>query len=202
MPLDDVFLALARKGEKGRVPAAEGATFGRYEYPHLEEFADSWPDEEAIVKLRRVEFELGVIIAMGFPDYFLIVADFINWAKDQGIAVGPGRGSGAGSIVAYALRITNIEPLEYGLLFERFLNPERVSMPDFDIDFSDARRGEVIDYVRRKYGSDRVVHIATFGTMASKAAIRDAARVLDVPYRSEEHTSELQSRGHLVCRLQ
>src|SRR5690606_12111781 len=123
----------------------------------------------AITVLERCEYELGIIISMGFADYYLIVADFINWAKRQGIAVGPGRGSGAGSITAYCIGITNIDPLYFNLLFERFLNPERISMPDFDIDFSDVRRGEVIEYVREKYGDDRVAHIATFGTMASKA---------------------------------
>src|SRR5690625_3686782 len=188
---DDVLLRVARLGERGRREGRQGELYGSYDYPHLDAFEQTGQDEAARVKLRRVEYELGVIIAMGFPDYFLIVADFINWAKDAGIAVGPGRGSGAGSIVAYALRITNVEPLGFGLLFERFLNPERVSMPDFDIDFSDARRGEVIDYVRRKYGEDRVVHIATFGTMASKAAIRDAARVLDVPYGDADRASKL-----------
>ncbi len=189
--LEDTLLALARVAETGLRDAEPGANFGSYAYPHLDAFEQEWPDREALVKLRRVEFELGVIIAMGFPDYFLIVADFINWAKDEGIAVGPGRGSGAGSIVAYALRITNVEPLGFNLLFERFLNPDRVSMPDFDIDFSDTRRGEVIDYVRKKYGEDKVVHIATFGTMASKAAIRDAARVLDVPYGEADKASKL-----------
>jgi DNA polymerase-3 subunit alpha len=128
---------------------------------------------------------------MGFPDYFLIVADFINWAKDNGIAVGPGRGSGAGSIVAYATRITNIDPLAYELLFERFLNPDRVSMPDFDVDFSDVRRMEVVEYVRNKYGEEKVSQIATFGTMASKAAIKDAARVLESSYADADAVSKL-----------
>jgi DNA polymerase-3 subunit alpha len=122
---------------------------------------------------------LAVISQMGFCGYFLVVADFINWAKDNGIRVGPGRGSGAGSIAAYALRITDLCPLEHGLFFERFLNPERPSMPDFDIDFDDARRGEVITYVSQKYGADRVAQIATFGRLKAKAAIKDAARVLD-----------------------
>ncbi len=147
--------------------------------------------ERAVEVLERVEFELGVIIAMGFPDYFLIVADFITWAKDQGIAVGPGRGSGAGSVVAYAIGITNIDPLEFDLLFERFLNPHRVSMPDFDIDFSDVRRGEVIDYVRGKYGDDRVAHIATFGTLASRAAIKDAGRVMEASFAEADKVSKL-----------
>ena len=190
-PLDEVWLRLARHAEAGRRPKREDEPYDRYEAPHLEAFAASWPDAEAVALLRRAEFELGVIIAMGFPDYFLIVADFIGWAKDHGIAVGPGRGSGAGSIVAYALRITNIDPLAYGLLFERFLNPDRVSLPDFDIDFSDARRGEVIDYVRRTYGDDRVAHIATFGTLASRAAIKDAARVMEAPFADADKVSKL-----------
>ncbi|NJM84375.1 MAG: hypothetical protein HC844_19735 [Tabrizicola sp.] len=123
----------------------------------------------------RLDFELGVIEQMGFPGYFLIVADFIQWAKKQGIPVGPGRGSGAGSLVAYALTITDLDPLRYGLLFERFLNPERVSMPDFDIDFCMDRREEVITYVQNRYGRDRVGQIITFGALLSKAAIRDVA---------------------------
>ncbi|HTL14077.1 MAG TPA: DNA polymerase III subunit alpha [Thermomonas sp.] len=130
----------------------------------------------------RLETELDVIVKMGFPGYFLIVADFINWAKQQGIPVGPGRGSGAGSLVAWALGITDLDPLPYDLLFERFLNPERVSMPDFDIDFCMDRRDEVIDYVARRYGRDRVSQIITYGTMAAKAVLRDAGRVLGHPY--------------------
>lgn len=130
----------------------------------------------------RLEFELDTIIKMGFPGYFLIVADFIQWGKNQGIPIGPGRGSGAGSLVAWALQITDLDPLPYNLLFERFLNPERVSMPDFDIDFCMDRRDEVIDYVARKYGRDRVSQIITYGTMAAKAVLRDAGRVLGFPY--------------------
>ena len=130
----------------------------------------------------RLEVELDVIVKMGFPGYFLIVADFINWAKEHGIPVGPGRGSGAGSLVAWALGITDLDPLPYDLLFERFLNPERVSMPDFDIDFCMDRRDEVIDYVARKYGRDRVSQIITYGTMAAKAVVRDSGRVLGFPY--------------------
>jgi DNA polymerase-3 subunit alpha len=130
----------------------------------------------------RLDIELGVIIKMGFPGYFLIVADFINWSKENDIPVGPGRGSGAGSLVAWALGITDLDPIPYDLLFERFLNPERVSMPDFDIDFCMDRRDEVIDYVARKYGRDRVSQIITYGTMAAKAAVRDCGRVLGFPY--------------------
>ncbi|HEY5972965.1 MAG TPA: DNA polymerase III subunit alpha [Pseudoxanthomonas sp.] len=130
----------------------------------------------------RLNVELDVIVRMGFPGYFLIVADFINWAKDHGIPVGPGRGSGAGSLVAWALGITDLDPIPYDLLFERFLNPERVSMPDFDIDFCMDRRDEVIDYVAAKYGRDRVSQIITYGTMAAKAVVRDTGRVLGFPY--------------------
>lgn len=130
----------------------------------------------------RAEMELTVVAQKGYCGYYLVVADFINWAKEQGIRVGPGRGSGAGSIAAYALRITDLCPLQHGLIFERFLNPERPSMPDFDIDFDERRRGEVIAYVSEKYGSERVAQIATFGRLKSKAAIKDAARILDQPF--------------------
>lgn len=132
--------------------------------------------------ISRLEYELEIIIKMGFSGYFLIVADFIQWGKNQGIPIGPGRGSGAGSLVAWALQITDLDPLPYNLLFERFLNPERVSMPDFDIDFCMDRRDEVIDYVARKYGRDRVSQIITYGTMAAKAVVRDTGRVLGLPY--------------------
>jgi len=130
----------------------------------------------------RLEWEIGTIVKMGFSGYFLIVADFINWAKTHEVPVGPGRGSGAGSLVAYSLGITDLDPLRYDLLFERFLNPERVSMPDFDIDFCQDGRDRVIEYVREKYGADSVAQIATFGTMAAKAVVRDVGRVLDLPY--------------------
>lgn len=131
---------------------------------------------------KQADYELDVIIKMGFPGYFLVVADFINWAKEQGIRVGPGRGSGAGSMVAYALRITELDPLKHGLIFERFLNPDRVSMPDFDVDFDDRRRNEVIDYVTEKYGDERVAMIVTYGTIKTKQALKDAARVLGKPF--------------------
>ncbi|WAC63397.1 DNA polymerase III subunit alpha [Pseudoxanthomonas sp. SL93] len=131
---------------------------------------------------KRLDFELDTICKMGFPGYFLIVADFIQWGKSHGIPIGPGRGSGAGSLVAWALQITDLDPLPYGLLFERFLNPERVSMPDFDIDFCMDRRDEVIEYVAAKYGRDRVSQIITYGTMAAKAVVRDSGRVLGFPY--------------------
>jgi len=130
----------------------------------------------------RFEYELSIIKKMGFESYFLIVQDYINWAKENNIAVGPGRGSGAGSIIAYLLNITDVDPLKYNLLFERFLNPDRISMPDFDIDFSDTRREEVLQYVTKKYGEDHVAQIITFGTMASRAAVKDVGRVLDIPY--------------------
>jgi DNA polymerase-3 subunit alpha len=140
---------------------------------------------------KRLDFELGIIEQMGFPGYFLIVADFIKWAKDHDIPVGPGRGSGAGSLVAYALTITDLDPLRYSLLFERFLNPERVSMPDFDIDFCMDRREEVIRYVQERYGRDRVGQIITFGALLSKAAIRDVGRVLQMPYGQVDRLSKL-----------
>jgi DNA polymerase-3 subunit alpha len=139
----------------------------------------------------RLDIELGVICKMGFPGYFLIVADFINWAKQNDIPVGPGRGSGAGSLVAWALGITDLDPIPYDLLFERFLNPERVSMPDFDIDFCMDRRDEVIDYVARTYGRDRVSQIITFGTMAAKAAVRDCGRVQGLPFPAVDGVAKL-----------
>ena len=139
----------------------------------------------------RLELELNTIIKMGFTDYFLIVQDYVNFAKSKGIAVGPGRGSGAGSLVAFCIGITGIDPIKYNLLFERFLNPERVSMPDFDIDFCYERRGEVIDYVVNKYGKDHVAQIITFGTMAAKAAIRDVGRVMDIPYSVCDRVAKL-----------
>jgi DNA polymerase-3 subunit alpha len=139
---------------------------------------------------RQVEFEIGVILQMGFPSYFLVVADFIMWAKNNGIRVGPGRGSAAGSLAAYALGITDLDPLPHGLIFERFLNPERVSMPDVDIDFDERRRGDVIRYVTEKYGADKVAMIATFGTIKAKAAVKDAGRVLGFPYALGDRISK------------
>ena len=128
---------------------------------------------------------------MGFPGYFLIVADFIQWAKDHDIPVGPGRGSGAGSVVAWALTITDLDPLRWGLLFERFLNPERVSMPDFDIDFCQDRRDEVIRYVQDEYGRDRVAQIITFGKLQARAVLRDVGRVLEMPYGQVDRICKL-----------
>ena len=155
-----------------------------------------FPDEEERVKRRpeydeRLDIELGVINQMGFPGYFLIVMEFIQWSKDNNIPVGPGRGSGAGSLVAYALKITDLDPLEFDLLFERFLNPERVSMPDFDVDFCMDRRDEVIDHVAELYGRDAVSQIITFGTMAAKAVVRDVGRVLGHPYGFVDRISKL-----------
>lgn len=141
--------------------------------------------------VKRAAYELGVIDGMNFNGYFLIVQDFINWGKDRGIVFGPGRGSGAGSIIAYGLRITELDPLEYDLLFERFLNPDRISMPDFDIDIQDTRRDEVIQYCIEKYGSDRVANIVTFGRMAARNAVRDVARVLQVPYADADRLAKM-----------
>ena len=141
--------------------------------------------------LERAEYELGVIQKMGYVDYFLIVWDFINYAKTHGIPVGPGRGSGAGSIIAYAIEITDIDPMKYGLLFERFLNPERISMPDFDVDFCYEHRQDVIDYVSQKYGHDHVSQIITFGTMSARMVIRDVSRVLDVPYAEADALAKM-----------
>ncbi|MDX9913332.1 MAG: DNA polymerase III subunit alpha [Candidatus Moranbacteria bacterium] len=141
--------------------------------------------------LKRMEYELSIIEKMGYSPYFLIVQDFVNWAKQQGIVVGPGRGSAAGSLVSYLVGITNLDPIKYDLLFERFLNPERISMPDVDMDFADDRRDEVLDYVRKKYGDDHVAQIITFGTMAARAAIRDAGRALDYPYDYCDKTAKM-----------
>ncbi len=165
---------IAREGLKERLavsPLASGHTLTDYE--------------------ARLERELDVIIEMGFPGYFLIVADFINWGKQNGIPVGPGRGSGAGSLVAWVLKITDLDPLQFNLLFERFLNPERVSMPDFDIDFCMDRRDEVIDYVSRKYGRDHVSQIITYGSMAAKAVLRDSGRVLGMGYNAVDRIAKL-----------
>ena len=155
-------------------------------YPRTEQRAQERPRY-----LERLEFEIATIVKMGFPGYFLIVGDFIIWAKQNGCPVGPGRGSGAGSLVAYALKITDLDPLQYNLLFERFLNPERVSMPDFDIDFCQANRDRVIDYVKDKYGKQAVSQIVTFGTMAARAAIRDTGRVMDMSYTFCDGLSKL-----------
>ncbi|MGL1830923.1 UNVERIFIED_CONTAM: DNA polymerase III subunit alpha [Acinetobacter sp. HSTU-ASm16] len=151
---------------------------------------EDWPEIRKPYD-ERIEYEVGIILKMGFPGYFLIVMDFIQWAKSNGVPVGPGRGSGAGSLVAYSLKITDLDPLRYDLLFERFLNPERVSMPDFDVDFCIAGRDRVIDYVSRTYGREAVSQIATFGTMAAKGAIRDVARVLGKSYGLADRISKM-----------
>ena len=153
-------------------------------------YFDGSPEQEKIYT-DRLKIELDIIIDMGFPGYFLIVSDFIRWAKQKSIPVGPGRGSGAGSVVAWALLITDLDPIRWGLLFERFLNPERVSMPDFDIDFCQERREEVIRYVQEKYGRDRVAQIITFGTLQARAALRDVGRVLDMPYGQVDRIAKL-----------
>ncbi len=167
-----------------RFPKPEGKTANQYVRELVEErIGDRFTKEKITKELReRLEYELGVIEKTGFADYFLIVQDLVNWAKDHGISVGPGRGSAAGSLVSYILRITDVNPLEYDLLFERFLNPERNEMPDIDLDFADARRDEVLAYAREKYGTDHVAQIITFGTMAARAAIRDAGRAMGLTY--------------------
>src|SRR5512140_3796693 len=171
---DEYIDKLAKEGLDRRFKEIEG------KYPH---------DRDAY--RARLELELGVIIKMKFPGYFLIVQDFINWAKDHDIPVGPGRGSGAGSIVAYSIRITDIDPMPYNLLFERFLNPERISMPDIDVDFCTDRRDEVIQYVTEKYGRDKVCQIITFGTMAARGVIRDVGRALDMTYGDVDRIAKL-----------
>jgi DNA polymerase-3 subunit alpha len=168
LPINDYFRQSSFEGLEARLV---------HLYPN-----EALREQKRPVYAERLEFEINTIANMGFPGYFLIVSDFINWAKNNGCPVGPGRGSGAGSLVAYALKITDLDPLQYNLLFERFLNPERVSMPDFDIDFCQLNRDRVIDYVKDKYGKDAVSQIVTFGTMAARAAIRDVGRVLDFPY--------------------
>ncbi|KAF2416048.1 DNA polymerase III subunit alpha [Microbacterium sp. B35-30] len=174
-----------------RFPVPDGETEDSWLVKEVEtglhyRYPDGIPDKVR----KQAEYETGIILQMGFPGYFLVVADFINWAKDNGIRVGPGRGSGAGSMVAYAMRITDLDPLEHGLIFERFLNPDRVSMPDFDVDFDDRRRGEVIDYVTEKYGSERVAQIVTYGTIKSKQALKDAGRVLGFPFSMGERLTK------------
>ena len=170
---DDTIRAMAREGLALRMDAIGADAEARTRYGE------------------RLEYELSVIAKMGFPGYFLIVADFIQWAKAHGIPVGPGRGSGAGSVAAWALTITDLDPLRFNLLFERFLNPERVSMPDFDIDFCQERRDEVLTYVREEYGGDRVAQIITFGKLQARAAIRDVGRVLGLPFGQVNRVAEL-----------
>ena len=186
-------------------------TFGKYHLPEFklppgydsptylrklcdEGFARCYGDRKPEYR-RQLEYELDMIEKMGFTDYFLIVSDFVNYARKAGIPVGPGRGSAAGSMVAYCLHITDIDPMQYQLYFERFLNPERVSMPDIDMDFGDTRRGEVVDYVRRKYGDDHVAQIVTFGTMAARGAIRDVGRALNMTYAEVDVVAKLVPSG-------
>ena len=179
-------LAGDREGEAAQLKADAhaGLTARLAHYPEM-------PDEERQAYVERLDFEVGVIVQMGFPGYFLIVADFIKWAKTHDIPVGPGRGSGAGSVVAWALTITDLDPLKLGLLFERFLNPERVSMPDFDIDFCETRRGEVIRYVQEKYGRDTVAQIITFGKLKARAVLKDTGRVLQMSYGQVDRLAKL-----------
>ncbi|MGA8847120.1 MAG: DNA polymerase III subunit alpha, partial [Nocardioides sp.] len=166
-----------------KFPCPEGESEDSWMVKEVERgLAARYPDGVPEASRKQAEFEVGVIMQMGFPGYFLVVADFINWAKNNGIRVGPGRGSGAGSMVAYAMRITDLDPLVHGLIFERFLNPDRVSMPDFDIDFDERRRGEVIKYVTDKYGDDRVSYIVTYGTIKAKQAVKDSSRILGYPF--------------------
>ena len=168
---------------------------GHSAYSYLEElclkglekrYGESWQENKD-----RLYYELNTISDMGFVDYFLVVWDYIHFAKTHGIAVGPGRGSAAGSIVAYAIGITDVDPIEHQLLFERFLNPERVTMPDIDVDFEYERRQEVIDYVGKKYGKEQVSQIITFGTLAARGVIRDVGRVLDIPYAKCDQLAKL-----------
>jgi DNA polymerase-3 subunit alpha len=164
-------------------PVPDGETEQSWFVKEVESgLAVRYPDGIPAEVRKQAEYETRVIVQMGFPGYFLVVADFINWAKKNGIRVGPGRGSGAGSMAAYAMRITDLDPLKHGLIFERFLNPDRVSMPDFDVDFDERRRGEVIRYVTDKYGDDRVAQIVTYGTIKAKQAVKDASRVLGYPF--------------------
>src|SRR5213076_2803861 len=177
MPIEEYFRLASHEGLRERLV-------------HL--YPDSVRREKQTPRyVQRLDFEIETILKMKFPGYFLIVGDFINWAKSNSCPVGPGRGSGAGSLVAYSLKITDLDPLENELLFERFLNPERVSMPDFDIDFCQSNRDRVIDYVKDKYGKNAVSQIATFGTMAARAAIRDVGRVLDMSYTFCDGISKL-----------
>jgi DNA polymerase-3 subunit alpha len=170
-----------------RYPVPDGETEESWFVKEVESgLHDRYPNGIPDEVRKQAEYETGVIVQMGFPGYFLVVADFINWAKDNGIRVGPGRGSGAGSMAAYATKITDLDPLQHGLIFERFLNPDRVSMPDFDVDFDDRRRAEVITYVTEKYGDDRVAQIVTYGTIKAKQALKDAGRVLGFPFSMGE----------------
>ncbi|MDB9786752.1 DNA polymerase III subunit alpha, partial [Bacteriovoracaceae bacterium] len=179
---DQYFARMAREGLQTR-----------FQGQHFKKLVknENWERENKGIYLKQLENEIDMITQMGFSGYFLIVSDFILWAKEKGIAVGPGRGSGVGSLVAYALNITNINPIPFNLLFERFINPERISMPDFDVDFCQDRRSEVINYVTEKYGSDKVGQIITFGKLQAKAVIRDVSRVFDLPYSEADMLAKL-----------
>ncbi|MEE2996558.1 MAG: DNA polymerase III subunit alpha [Pseudomonadota bacterium] len=182
---------VSNEEEALRLMAREGLSVRLEKQVYTADMDEETREKTAKPYRQRLEFELNVIIEMGFPGYFLIVADFIQWSKDQGIPVGPGRGSGAGSLVSWALTITDLDPLRFGLLFERFLNPERVSMPDFDIDFCQDRRDEVIRYVQDKYGDDKVAQIITFGKLQARAVLRDVGRVLGIPYGQVDKITKL-----------
>jgi DNA polymerase-3 subunit alpha len=181
----------APEEEELRRQASEGLEKRLEAHVFTAEMSTEQREEIGTQYRERLAFELDVIVGMKFPGYFLIVADFIKWAKEQGIPVGPGRGSGAGSVVAWSLTITDLDPIRFGLLFERFLNPERVSMPDFDIDFCQDRRDEVIAYVQRRYGEDRVAQIITFGTLQARAVVRDVGRVLEMPYGQVDRLAKM-----------
>ena len=176
-----------------KLPAGETDSFAYLQKLCEKGFAERFPDRPQVHE--QLEYELNMIKKMGFVDYFLIVSDFIGYAKRNGIPVGPGRGSAAGSVVSYCLHITDVDPIKYSLFFERFLNPERVSMPDIDVDFCVNRRGEVIDYVNRLYGSDHVAQIVTFGTMAARGAIRDVGRALSVSYAETDAVAKQVPSG-------
>ncbi len=177
--------------EEMRRQAKEGLEKRLREQVYTDEMSEADRQKNHDHYFARLDYEIGIIERMGFPGYFLIVADFIKWAKSQGIPVGPGRGSGAGSLVAWSLTITDIDPIRFGLIFERFLNPERVSMPDFDVDFCQDRRDEVISYVRQKYGDDKVAQIITFGKLQARIVLRDVGRVLQMPYSQVDRISKL-----------
>lgn len=212
--LDEAFENTARIAERCNVEFE----FNHYHLPHFqtpdgsespdyfrrmcrEGFSERYPDAPESYR-ERLDYEMGVIERMGYVDYYLIVADFIRWAKEQGIPVGPGRGSGAASIAAYCMHITEVDPMQYTLIFERFLNPERVSMPDFDTDFCQERRGEVIDYVTRKYGKDQVAQIVTFGTMAARGAVRDVGRALNMSYAEADAVAKvIPNELHMTLEL-
>ena len=174
-----------------RFPVPDGETEASWFTKEVERGLERrFPSGVSEAHVAQARYEIDVIIKMGFPGYFLVVADFIRWAREQGIRVGPGRGSAAGSLASYAMGITELDPLAHGLIFERFLNPDRVSMPDVDVDFDDRRRGEVIRYVTEKYGDDRVAQIVTFGTIKAKQALKDASRVLGMPYSVGERLTK------------